>query len=932
MLPRLPRTLRIHLTAALSLLGVLVANQATAASARYCAVVPPRPAAGGLVPSADAPASVDGLPTRKTGLQNLLFLRVRYLDDQADPISESDAARTLEEAHQLFYHISQGNYGLQSTVTPVLPLAHLRSDYDNPSGFDHLIDDARAAGVAAGFDYRDFDLEVVRHTGVPSFAGGNARLGVRGAQVQADGAVILVHEIGHNLGLSHANFWDTSGPGVSSESPPMPSNFRDFPDPRSIPLHPDSVIGHDTVIGPGRAMEYGDPWDIMGTGEAEFGAGSKTYLGWLAPGAVSDAPPGRSEFRLYEPAGTDRPTNALVMIRIPGERETDAGLRSYVIEIPPTRSLASSNDGVVIRWIDASTPPLGSLLLDASPGSARVNADAQLLPGRTFSDPTAPFHVTVKSGGRDSSGRRFAEVVVIRDHAPNNHAPVVSLESALDRVAPNQPLTLTARVADVDADELSLFWDFGDGTSAASFGAGSHTLQHSWLTDTDVNVRLTASDLRGGTGIAYLTVRVGEPRTRRIHGFVREPSGDPVPGVRVHSGVESHGRPSENLSECLTDSEGRFTLVDLVPGNYTLAAFHPDYRVERQSPRELPADRDLEQVVLTADPLPRVDVSAVPRVAESAGNTNLFTFHRRGSLDAPLTVTYRLDGTASAGRDYIRPLVDRVTIPGGATSASLALNILDDAVGESGETIRLTVVSSSQFAHPDPQGNLVFTYYPGWESLTVAGRLYWTRTRPEYMPGVPSSAEVILEDDDAASPQQVSVASNGLTAFESPRVEAEFHVTRHGDTRAALDVPVEFSGTATPGTDFERVPDVIHFAADETLVSVPIRPFADDEREGIETTELRLLPGAGYGLENDRATVEIADQPEFPQTLALVLRADGLLQVTMKSAPGAELVLESSGDLRRWTPIRTNRLFNSDTATVVLPRLGTATFFRSQRR
>lgn len=918
--------------------GVAISVLCVASSA-LAQLAPPVARSCGFVASSTTPrtlnphaSTVDDIPTRKTGIQKLLFLRVRYPDDREDPISEGDARQTLDETHALFQQISQGHYGLASTITPVLPLARPRSDYDVPSGFDQLLADARAAGVAAGFDYRDYDLEVVRHSGVPSFAGGNARLGVRGAQVQAGGAVILVHEIGHNLGLSHANFWDTSGPGISSESPPMPSNIRELPDARSIPLNPDSVIGHETITGPGRSLEYGDPWDIMGTGDFEFGASSKAWLGWLPPQSITHATAGRAEFRIHDASVADLSTAPLRLVQIPDARETPLGRRAYAVEVPPLRRYQPATAGVLIRWVDTeANPPQGSQLLDATPGSAEVNSDAALLPGYTFADPDVPLQVTVTASGTNSAGVRYADVVVVRDSAPTNRAPEVSLETNPGQVAPNEPLNLLARVDDADDEDVVLAWDFGDGTKSLSRGKGAHALSHTWTTNADVLVQVTASDFRGGIARAHLAVRVGNPDTRRIRGMVRDDRGAPVVGARVHNGVESHGRPAENLVECVTDAAGRFTLVRLPPGRYTPAAFHRDFRMERQAAIDL-TSADSEGLEILAHPLIQVTVDAPAHVAESAGITNLFTFRRTGELTSPLTVSYQVGGSATSGRDYVRPLLDRVTFPAGVATVQLALNLLDDTVGETPETLSVTVVSRSQSAHADDQGNVVFTYYPGWETVGVEGQLTWTRTLPDYLPGNPSTATTILDDDDGVATQQVGITSDGVVAFETPLVEASFLIQRHGDTHASLEVPAEFHGSATAGVDFVTVPEGVHFAAGETFVRVPIRPLADDLAEPVETVELRLLPGSTYGLETDRATIEIRDHPEYLLTLELARPTDGIVRLTLKGPPGAELVLETSADLRSWTPLRTNRLFNTDTATIMLGQRPGPAYYRTWKR
>src|SRR5258707_895379 len=65
------------------------------------------------------------------------------------------------------------------------------------------------------------------------------------------------HELGHNYGLNHANFWDTSG---------------------------------QSVIGPGASVEQGDYFDTMGfalAGNNHFNARYKSLLGWIPTNSVT---------------------------------------------------------------------------------------------------------------------------------------------------------------------------------------------------------------------------------------------------------------------------------------------------------------------------------------------------------------------------------------------------------------------------------------------------------------------------------------------------------------------------------------------------------------------------------------------------------------------------------------------------------------------
>jgi len=889
---------------------------------------PPGFTCGIPTPPSNAVASLQRRSTRTTGIQKLLFLRVRFPDDTVDPVSFAEAEATLVEADAWFRQISLGAFGLASSISPVLALQTSRTDYEGPGGFDRFLDDARQAGIEAGWNYQDYDLEIVRHTGISGFAGGNARLGERGAQVQIPGAWVLMHEIGHNLGLSHANFWNTASPSFFLASPPLPSNYPSLPDPRSIPTHPESASGHDSVTSPGSPIEYGDPWDIMGSGDSDFGSASKASLGWLPNGASVEAMPGQQIYRLQAPLTPgNRNPPGIRELRIPGPRNGPAGRRDYSLEIPAFRGESSPEPGIVIRWIDPSQNQVGSLLLDGTPFSRGGNSDAVVPLGRTFSDDRSGVHVTPLEQGV-ASEFRWVDVSVTQGHFPSNRPPEVSLSASALEAAPGQPITFSVNAQDPDQDALSIYWEFSDGKTAESESNASMT--RSWSEPIDLTLRIEVSDRRGGVTHAHLAVRVGNPRTRRVSGLVLDEEGNPVPGVRVYSGPESDERPNGPIAQVWTDVRGSYRLTGLPPGLQSINAFHPHSIFEPLPPLSLEhSDRD--GMTLRVRALPRISVQAPSSVPERIGFTNLFTLHRTGSTEKALTVLYRLGGSSSGSSDYAAPLTDRLIIPAGRASATLSMPILDDTLAEDTETLSLSVVPSVRFSRIDDRGEPFFIYYPGWEAAQIGGTLYWVQTRPDYVADISGDTEIQIIDDDAPSANQVSLHASDRIAIEEPRVESSFRLVRSGETHRSLTVLLQTSGSAVPGSDFVPLPSAVVFAPDEVSQELPVQPIPDSIAEPDEEIVLTILPDAAYGIGLNTARVSIRDRLDFPQTISMALLPDGLATFTLRATPGSRLVLEASPDLRTWTPLRTNLLFNSNTATVQLPRSTSQRFFRTVR-
>jgi|GEM_PF-5135755 len=98
---------------------------------------------------------------------------------------------------------------------------------------------------------------------------------------------------------------------------------------------------------------------------------------------------------------------------------------------------------------------------------------------------------------------------------------------------------------------------------------------------------------------------------------------------------------------------------------------------------------------------PQVSVAASPAEAREEGAIPAaFIFSRSAiSTGSPLTFTYSLGGTATGGingnGDYdTRSLTGSVTIPAGATSVSIAVIPIDDALPEINKTVLLTVLTS----------------------------------------------------------------------------------------------------------------------------------------------------------------------------------------------------------------------------------------------
>ena len=462
---------------------------------------------------------LDPLPSAWTvGQKKVLFIRVDFSDAPGDPLGQTAADSLLAQLNAFLRDGSASRTTTVATVTPTLRLPLSKAQYAS-QGSSKLLADARSAAANNGYPGTSYDLDVVAFSRVSTWGwAGLGYVGARGTWLNGSFTNgTLSHEVGHNLGLRHANLWRAPG---------------------------------DTITGAGSSLEYGDAFDIMGDGDGHYNAWYKADLDWFSPGEAVDV----------TASGTHQvwDLEAFVSGGVHGLRVPIGATRDYWVEFRPQRGGAAQR-GAIVRWGYPSARE--SDLLDMAPWTAAAT-DAPLPIGRTFSDVTAGIHVTPT--GLKGTTPESLDVVVNRGLFAGNRAPTVQLSATATQVAPGTNVVFTAAAADADGDALAYFWDFGDGSASAN----QSTAQRSWSQARDVLARVTVTDMRGGTGTAAVVVRVGAPSTLRISGRVVEGAAG-VEGARVYSGTKF----------TVTDTQGNYTLVGLPAGSYSLAALKPGFSV-----------------------------------------------------------------------------------------------------------------------------------------------------------------------------------------------------------------------------------------------------------------------------------------------------------------------------------------------------------------
>ncbi|HOV86924.1 MAG TPA: PKD domain-containing protein [Syntrophobacteraceae bacterium] len=211
-------------------------------------------------------------------------------------------------------------------------------------------------------------------------------------------------------------------------------------------------------------------------------------------------------------------------------------------------------------------------------------------------------------------------------------------------------------------------------------------------------------------------------------------------------------------------------------------------------------------ITVTNQP-PTVTIEATDPVAsESGSNRGTFTVSRTGDPGAQLEVLYEVGGSAANGKDY-RALSGRLTLPAGASSATIRVIPVDDNVRESDETVTLSLLADDS-----------------------------------YEVGTPSEATLTIGDNDPT----VTIEATDPVASEKGKDPAVFTVRRTGNRRASLTVVYSIQGTAKNGVDYSKLSGRVKIPEGKASASVRVVPLRDDRKEGNETVILTLVESSSY--------------------------------------------------------------------------------------
>ena len=219
---------------------------------------------------------------------------------------------------------------------------------------------------------------------------------------------------------------------------------------------------------------------------------------------------------------------------------------------------------------------------------------------------------------------------------------------------------------------------------------------------------------------------------------------------------------------------------------------------------------ELEPYTLTVSPPPSVSIAVSPASVSEDGATNLtYTVTRTLALSSPTVVNIGTGGTAASGVDYTGG-VATVSIPAGATSATVTIDPTVDGTVEADETVILTVAAGTG-----------------------------------YTVGSPASATGNILNDDFPS-ATISVSPASVAEDGAPNLV--YTVTLNQPSLSALSVGFAVAGSATNGTDYAAIASPLVIPAGTTTGTVTVNPTTDATIEANETVTLTLAAGAGYSV------------------------------------------------------------------------------------
>ncbi len=247
------------------------------------------------------------------------------------------------------------------------------------------------------------------------------------------------------------------------------------------------------------------------------------------------------------------------------------------------------------------------------------------------------------------------------------------------------------------------------------------------------------------------------------------------------------------------------------------------------------------------------------------------TLSKQNDTGVPITFTINpTGGSATKSDDYEDFSEATITVPGGSSTGTLSVPVVDDAVFEpQTETVQATISQSSS----------------GQVTIEDSEK----------------SATATITDNDTA---ELNIIATQPTANENPSTNGEvtFALDTVNNTGSAITINYAVSGTATADSDYDAVSGTASIASDQqsTTVTIDTSEHNDDDMEGPETVILTYANNSAGGrvaVDQNAATVTIQDDETAGVTISTADDTTsedgdtGRVCFTLGSRPSADVVL-----------------------------------------
>ncbi|PKO13526.1 MAG: hypothetical protein CVU39_18560 [Chloroflexi bacterium HGW-Chloroflexi-10] len=307
----------------------------------------------------------------------------------------------------------------------------------------------------------------------------------------------------------------------------------------------------------------------------------------------------------------------------------------------------------------------------------------------------------------------------------------------------------------------------------------------------------------------------------------------------------------------------------LVAGD-ELVEENESYNVVLENPTHAALNKGVGAGTILENDSAIVRVETTINAAEEDLAAGQFTLTLTQMVDSALTVTYSVDGSATADSDYTA-LSGTVTIPANTLTTTIAVTPLEDDLIEGTETVSVTL-------------------------LTVDNSRVSINTAPENQ-----TASVDIVDNDSAV---VSVGASPSTTAEGSATPATFTLTLDKQSQSAVTVSYLISGTATQIADYTSLSGSVTIPALTSSVNIDLSAIDDLIVEGDETVILTLngTNNPSISVSAQPATITFADNDTAEFSIlattspaienGLGAATNGLFTITLSKVARADVTVD----------------------------------------